>query len=79
MMVDGVPAQPGPQWRRNLGAPPEGRFKRVRVVLRHGREPQYADELNAMAPPGWSVETTRWSLHGGQFDVTWFLPIGSDA
>ena len=57
------------------GRRPEGDFKRVRVLLRHGGEPAYSDALTPTAPPGWAVDTTRWSLLGDPYDVAWFLPL----
>lgn len=70
-----MPDCPGAGWQRNLGSRPEGELKRIRVVLRHAREPVYDDRWNAMAPPGWSAETTRWSLTGSPFDVGRYLPL----
>lgn len=65
---------PGEGWIKNDGRRPEG-MKRVRVWLRKGAEPTYADVLNAMAPPGWDPKTTRWTLRNDPHDVIWYLPL----
>lgn len=63
----------GLAWRENTGARPK-RGKRARVVLAgHGREPKY--DQNPMSPPGWAIETTRWSLLDDPWDIAWFLPL----
>jgi hypothetical protein len=73
--IGDLPQRPGPEWQRNCGHRPSDNLKRIRVLLRRGDEPQYADELNPMAPPGWAADTTRWSLTGSPFDVAWYLPL----
>jgi hypothetical protein len=68
-----VPRPEGAGWQANTGRTPNGAAKRVRVVLRTGREPNY--DGNAMSPPGWAVDTTRWSITGHPYDVAWYLPL----
>lgn len=64
--------RPGKGWKENKGRRPEG-CRRIRVMLEAGYEPRY-DE-NPMSPPGWAVDTTRWSLLADPWDVAWFLPL----
>ena len=74
------PPSPGKEWRKNDGKPPRLRkAKRVRVLLRHGAEPPYDNRWNPMSPPGWAIDTTRWSLNeppfAPEYDVIWYLPL----
>lgn len=65
------------EWRANTGKKPEDiAGERVRVKLRHsGEEPKYDNHWNPMAPPGWAVDTTRWSLRNDPFDVVEFAVL----
>lgn len=67
--------------------PEEAVGKRVRVILRKDAgtmtEPQYADALNPMAPPGWAADGRngcRWSLkqrgRDPAFDILFYEVIG---
>ncbi len=62
-------------WKPNKGRRPDG-CSRVRVKLRFsGEQPKYDEQWNPMAKPGWAVDTTRWSLTGGPFDVIEYAVI----
>lgn len=63
---------PGDGWFQNLGQQPSGtKGKRVVVVLRNGNRCG-EKPVSAATPPGWTADTTRWTLTGDPFDVEWF-------
>lgn len=74
-----MPEHPGPPWLENKGRRPTNLKGRVRVFLRKGIEPIYADAINKMAPPGWGADTTRWTLTGDPHDVAYYIPLGGNS
>ncbi len=70
-----MPESPGDGWIENAGQRPDKVSKRIRVFLRKGVEPRYADAIDKMAAPGWASDTTRWSLKNDPHDVAWWRPL----
>lgn len=62
-----------PGFKPNPGhLPDDAHGKRVRVILRHGREPRYGE------PSGWAADgrgACSWSLRRGDFSIVGYMVL----